>query len=158
MTKRIVIYRIYLLTFKYFAMKFLVFLLCMLPIAATSQTTTDYKNVMEKFQKFYNAGRGDSINAMFKHEWDETKAPKPMWTDEAVADELNESGTLKSFKFIGIDTLDPQKVYVFQTFFNKAGSKTTSLTLDKDHNLRTFRFFTISDGITQLLNKRKKTN
>jgi len=152
------IYKVYLLKLKYFAMKFLVPLFFILPIAATGQTVTDYKHAMEKFQKFYNAGRGDSINAMFKYEWGETKASKPIWTNKDVAAELDESGTLKSFKFIGIDTLDPQKVYVFQTFFSKAGSKTTSLTLDKDHNLRTFRFFTISDGITELLNKRKKTN
>jgi len=139
-------------------MKFLISLLFILPIAATGQTVTDYKHAMEKFQKFYNAGRGDSINAMFKHERKQTKMSEPMWTNKSVAAELNESGTLKSFKFIGIDTLDPQKVYVFQTFFSKAGPKTTSLTLDKDHHLRTFRFFTIPDGITALPNKRKKTN
>jgi hypothetical protein len=129
----------------------------MLPIAATSQTITDYKQAMEKFQKFYNAGHGDNINAMFGHEWDEIKASNPLWTNKQVATHLDELGTLKSFKFIGIDTLDPNKVYVFQTHFSKAGLKTTSLTLDKDYNLATFRFITTSDGITELLNKRKKT-
>ena len=139
-------------------MKFLVSLLFMLPVVANSQTVTDYKHAMEKFQQFYNTGRGDSINAMFKNDWAQSKELEPMWTNKSVAIELNKSGTLKSFKFIGIDTLDPQKVYVFQTFFSKAGPKTTSLTLDKDHHLRTFRFFTIPDGITALPNKRKKTN
>jgi len=139
-------------------MKFLIFLLFMLPIAATGQTFTDYKHAMEKFQQFYNAGRGDSINAMFGHEWDQIKASNPLWTNKQVAAHLDELGTLKSFKFIGIDSLDPQQVYVFQTFFNKAGAKTTSLTLDKDYNLGTFRFITTSDGITALLNKRKKIN
>jgi hypothetical protein len=139
-------------------MKFLISLLFILPIAATGQTVTDYKHVMKKFQKFYNAGLGDSINAMFKHEWEQPKELEPMWTNKSVAEELNNSGTLKSFKFIGIDTLDPQKVYVFQTVFSKAGTKSTSLTLDKDHNIRTFRFFTIPDGVSALLHKRNKKN
>lgn len=138
-------------------MKFLISLLFILPFAATGQTVADYKHAMKKFQKFYNAGRGDSINAMFKHEWEQPKGVEPMWTNKSVAVVLNESGTLKSFKFIGMDTLDPQKVYVFQTYFSKVGTKTTSLTLDKEHNLRTFRFFTISDGISALLNNSKKT-
>jgi hypothetical protein len=146
------------LTFKYFVMKFVVSLLFILPIAATGQTMTDYKHTMKKFERFYNAGRGDSINAMFGHEWDQIKASNPLWTNKKVAAHLDDLGTLKSFKFIGIDTLDPNKVYVFQTFFSKGGPKTTSLTLDKDYNLGTFRFITSSDGITELLSKRKKTN
>jgi hypothetical protein len=139
-------------------MKFLISLLFILPIAATGQTVTDYIHAMKKFQKFYNAGRGDSINAMFKHEWEQPKELEPMWTNKSVADELNNSGTLQSFKFLGIDTLDPQKVYVFQTVFSKAGTKSTSLTLDKEQNIRTFRFFTIPDGISALPNKRKTNN
>ena len=135
-------------------MKFLVSFLFILPMAANSQTVTDYKQAMKKFQKFYNAGRGDSINALFKQEWEQPKEIEPMWTNKSVAAELKKSGTLKSFKFIGIDTLDPQKVYVFKTVFSKAGTKTTSLTLDKDHYVHTFRFFTIPDGINKLLNKR----
>ena len=138
-------------------MKFLICLIFFLPIAATAQTTTDYKAAMKKFQEFYNAGHGDWINAMFKHDYDQTKV-KPMWTDKSVTADLIELGTLKSFRFIGVDSTDPQNVYVFQTVFSKAGTKTTSFTLDKNQHLRTFRFFTTSDGITALLNKRKKNN
>ena len=68
---------------------------------------------------------------------------------------LKEFGTLKSFKFIGIDTTDPNKVWVFKTLFSKGGVKTTSLTLDKNNRLDTFRFITESDGITELLKKDK---
>jgi hypothetical protein len=141
-------------------MKFLVSLLFILPIAATGQTVTDYKNTMEKIQKFYNAGLGDSINAMHKHDPDQIKEKmvESFWSNKKVATYLDEFGALKSFKFIGIDTLDPEKVYVFQTFYSKAGQRTTSLTIDKDHNLGTFRFITTSDGITALLNKRKKSH
>lgn len=139
-------------------MKFLISFLFILPIAATGQTVTDYVKAMKKFQKFYNAGRGDSINAMFKHVWERPKNVEPMWSNKSVAEQLNVSGILKSFKFMGIDTLDPEKVYVFQTVFSKAGVKSTSLTLDKDHNLGTFRFFTIPDGVPVLLNKLNKRN
>jgi len=136
-------------------MKIYALLVLALPFCVAAQTTNHYEHAMRRFQKFYNAGQGDSINAMFKHEWDETKASKPIWTDKDVAAELDELGTLKSFKFIGIDTSDPQKVYVFQTFFSKAGSRTTSLTIDKNYNLRTFRFMTTSTGISKLLKSRK---
>jgi hypothetical protein len=155
---QIVTNKVYLLNLKYFAMKLLIALAFILPIAATGQTITDYKHAMAKFQKFYNAGRGDSINAMFGHDWDQMKISNPLWTNKQNDAHLAEFGTLKSFKFIGVDSLDPNKVYVFETFFSKAGTYTTSLTLDKDHKLGTFRFITSSDGITALQNKRKRNN
>ena len=106
---------------------------------------------MEKFQTFYNAGQGDSINAMFGHGWDQMKLTKPLWTNAGTDELLEEYGILKSFKFVGVDTSDPSNVYVFQTVFSKKGAKATSLTLDKDNNLGTFRFITTSDEITQLI-------
>jgi hypothetical protein len=137
-------------------MKFIAILTFLLPIAAAGQTLTDYEHAMEKFKKFYNAGHGDSINAMFGHAWDQAKTRNPLWTNEEDASFLEEFGTLKSFKFIGIDTLDPNKVYVFETSFSKGGTKTTSLTLDKDYGLDTFRFITSSDGIAELLKNYKR--
>jgi len=47
-----------------------------MPLAVAGQTVNSYQQAMEKFKKFYNAGQGDSINAMFGHEWDETKLTK----------------------------------------------------------------------------------
>jgi len=137
-------------------MKFFALLAFLLPLTVVGQTTNDYEHAMEKFQRLYNAGHGDSINAMFGHSWDEMKTRNPLWTNDDIASRLEEFGTLKSFKFIGIDTLDPNKVYVFQTFFSKGGEKTTSLTLDKDYHFDTFRFITRSDGITELLKKYKR--
>ena len=134
-------------------MKYLSILTFLLPFAVAGQTTTDYEHAMEKFQKFYNAGLGDSINAMFKHDQSETR---PLWTNASNASRLQEIGTLKSFKFIGIDNLDPDKVYVFETYFSKAGTKTTSLTLNKDFSLGTFRFMTRSEGITALQKNYKR--
>ena len=131
-------------------MKTLVFLAFLLPITVVAQTKTDYQHVMTKFQRFYNAGQGDNINAMF--------APtpgKPLWTNESNAAALKQFGTLKSFTFLGIDKTDPSNVYVFQTFFSNAGAKTTSLTLDENSRLGTFRFMTTSEGIDALLKKRK---
>ena len=132
-------------------MKFLVILMFMTPFALEGQTMKSYQQAMEKFKKFYNAGKGDSINAMFGHEWDEFKSKKPVWTNDRSAGFLNEYGTLQSFKFIGIDTSDPNKVYVFQTVFSKKGVNATSLTLDKNNQLGTFRLITTSDEITHLL-------
>ena len=132
-------------------MKCLVLLMFMMPFALAGQTMKSYQQAMEKFKKFYNAGKVDSINAMYGHEWDEFKSKKPLWTNDRSTEFLNEYGTLQSFKFIGIDTSDPNKVYVFQTVFSKKGVNATSLTLDKNNQLSTFRFITTSDEITRLL-------
>lgn len=134
-------------------MKRITLLLCAIPFISFSQTKADYENAMSKFMKFYNAGRGDSINAMFGADWDETKKTHPLWTNEQNNDLLKEYGSLQSFKFIGIDKTDPAKVYVFKTVYSKAGEKTTSLTLDKENRLGTFRFITSSNGIRKLLKK-----
>lgn len=134
-------------------MKRLVFLLLFLPIVGMAQSDTYHESAMKKFQQFYNAGQGDSINAMFGHSWDQAKATKPLWTNEDGSRMQEEYGTLQSFKFIGIDETDPQKVWVFQTVFSKAGAKTTSCTLDKENAFSTFRFITTSDEISKLVRK-----
>ena len=131
-------------------MKILIFIAFLLPITVVAQTKADYQRVMATFQRFYNAGQADSIQAMF--------APvdvKPLWNEESIAADLNKFGTLKSFKFLGIDKTDPQNVYVFETYFSKAGAKTTSLTLHKDLRPGTFRFMTTSEGIDAMLKKQK---
>jgi len=130
-------------------MKFIAFFFFLIPIALAAQTKSDYAHSMARFQRFYNAGQGDSICAMFERPTDAAF----LWGNEKAASALDEFGALRSFKFIGIDTLDPDKVYVFKTLFAKAGTKTTSLTLTSNNNLSTFRFITSSEGITQLLKK-----
>jgi len=137
--------------FKSYYMKLFAIFFFLLPIAAVSQTTKDYEHAMAKFQKFYNAGQGDSINAMFGHFGDETQKIRSLWTNEINASSLEKYGTLKSFKFIGIDTTDPDKVYVFKTVFSKKGAMTSSLTLYKDNKLGDFRFPTILDKGTKLM-------
>ena len=138
-------------------MKTLAFLAFLLPMTVVAQTKTDYQQVMAKFQRFYNAGQGDSIHAMFKPAIQSATASHPLWTKERNADLLKQFGTLQSFTFLGIDKTDPSNVYVFQTRFSKAGAKNTSLTLDDNSRLGTFRFITTSQGIDVLLKKRKSS-
>ncbi len=130
-------------------MKFFALLFFLLPIAVTAQTRSDYEHAMAKFQRFYNAGQGDSINALFNHD------ASFLWTNSKADSSIKKFGTLNSFKFIGIDRTDPDKVWVFKTVFSKAGAKTTSLTLNKNNQLENFRFMTESEGITELLKKDK---
>ena len=136
-------------------MKIYALLILTLPFSAAAQTKNYYELTMQRFQKFYNAGQADSINAMFGHNWDEAKLTHPVWSNADNAEYLKKTGYLKSFRFIGIDTLDPNKVYVFKTFFSKQGAKTTSLTLDSEHHLGTFRLVTSSEEISKLLKGRK---
>jgi hypothetical protein len=138
-------------------MKFFALVVFLLPLAVAGQSNTDFENAMAKFQKFYNAGLGDSINAMFGYRPDDFKPTKALWTNEANASALKEFGTLKSFRYIGIDKSDTYDVYVFETIFSKGGAKTTSLTLNKNYSLGTFRFITTSEGISDLLRKYKSS-
>ena len=124
-----------------------------MPFSLAGQTMKSYHQTMEKFKTFYNAGQGDSINAMFGSERHQINSVRPLWTNEEVIKLLNEFGKLQSFKFIDIDRSDPEKVYVFQTVFSKKGIKATSLTLDKNNKLNTFRFITASNEVSRLLNK-----
>lgn len=131
-------------------MRIIILLAFLLPVAVAGQTTNDYQQAMKKFRHFYNRQQGDSITAMFGHS-------TTMWTNDQVAGLVREFGTLQSFRFIGIDNTDPEKVYVFETVFSKKGRKTTSLTLGKDYSLGTFRFITTSEGITALARKSKRS-
>jgi hypothetical protein len=128
-------------------MKLFALFFFLLPLFGYSQTKHDYERAMVKFQRFYNAGQADSISKMFDND------ATFIWNNKNILSSLQKFGTLKSFKFIGIDRLDPQNVYVFKTTFSKAGTKTTSLTLNKNNQLETFRFITSSEGITELLKK-----
>lgn len=132
-------------------MKLLAILVLLTPLAMAGQTADSYQQTMEKFKKFFNAGQGDSINAMFGHHWDEMKSTKALWTNARAEELLNEYGKLKSFKFVGVDKEDPNKVYVFQTVFSKKKDNITSITLDPDNKLSVFRLTTSSDEITRLL-------
>lgn len=136
-------------------MKILLCIAFLLPIIAIAQTKSDYQYAMANFQRFYNAGQGDSIRAMFPPDIQSEMAKTPMWSKENTAAMLKKYGTLKSFKYIGVDQTDVDTVRVFQTFFSKAGAKTTSMTLHQDNKLGTFRFITTSDGIDDLLKKQK---
>lgn len=136
---------------KFYSMKFLAILLLMMPLVSMGQTVKSYEQAMEKFKKFYNTGQGDKINAMFEDDQSHFKLTHPLWTNASAAETLNKYGKLESFKFVGVDKVDPNKVYVFQTVFSKKGELTTSLTLNKNNELGTFRFNATSDEITRLL-------
>ncbi|MES2330516.1 MAG: hypothetical protein V4539_13015 [Bacteroidota bacterium] len=134
-------------------MKFLAILLLIMPFVLMGQTVKSYEQAMEKFKKFYNTGQGDKINAMFADDQSHFKLTHPLWTNARAAERLSEYGKLTSFKFVGVDTVDPNRVYVFQTVFSKKGELTTSLTLHKNNEIGTFRFDATSDEITRLLKK-----
>jgi hypothetical protein len=139
-------------------MKLLAILVFMIPFALEGQTVASYKQAMENFKKFYNAGHGDRINAMFEDDKSNFKKTRPSWTNAKAAEMLATYGRLESFKFIGVDTVDPNKVYVFQTVFKKKGAKTTSFGLNKNNQLSTFRFDATSDEITRLLQQARVGN
>jgi hypothetical protein len=132
-------------------MKLLAILAFLMPLAMMGQTANSHQQAMEKFQQFYNAGQGDSINAMYGHEWDEMKLTKALWTNAKAAELLKEYGKLKSFKFVGVDKSDPNEVYVYQTVFSKKGKSFTSLKLDSANSLSTFRFITTPDENSRLV-------
>jgi hypothetical protein len=113
-------------------------------LASKAQSVKDYESAMKKFQKFYNAGKGDRINMMLRDDTTIMINGRHMWNDIDIKPLIKEYGFLKSFKFLGVDSTDPQNVYVFETKFSKKGTNMTSLTL-VGNQLGTFRFITIPD-------------
>jgi hypothetical protein len=139
-------------------MKIIAISIFLLPVVLFGQSKKDYRAAMITFQKFYNAGQGDSINALiFKHTPDVMHSIHTMWTNQRVAELHQEFGLLNSFRYIGIDQTDPDKVRVFETVFSKAGPKTTSLSFFKNGDIGNFRFITESDGINELLKKSRRS-
>jgi hypothetical protein len=117
-------------------------------------STVDFERAMTKFVKFYNHKQNDSIVSMWPA--NEKADLDRMWTDEMIERSHKTYGTIISFKYLGIDTKDANPgLAVFKTEFSKAGKKTTSLTLDNENHLGTFRFITSSEGIDELLKKEK---
>lgn len=138
-------------------MKLLIILMFLMPFAVDGQISDPYQQTMEKFKRFYNAAQGDSINAMYGQDWAEMKLTKALWTNAKVSELLKEYGKLKSFKFVGVDKEDSNRVHVFQTVFSKKRDNVTSLTLDSENKLSTFRFSTSSNEITRLLKSFQKS-
>jgi hypothetical protein len=136
-------------------MKHLLIILLFLPIAGFAQKQADYEQAMSRFVKFYNNNQGDSIKNMWppkeRGDWMDK-----MWSKERIESNQKEYGKILSYKYIGIDTEDPNPgLAVFKTQFSVVGWKTTSMTLEKGHYLSTFRFITSSDGIKKLLEQQK---
>lgn len=137
-------------------MKLLSILVYLIPFTLAGQVSNPYQQTMQNFKKFYNAAQGDSINSMYGRGWDKMKQTKALWTNVKAKELLKEYGKLISFKFIGVDKEDPQKVYVFQTVFSKKHDNATSFTLDSENKFGTFRFSTSSDEIIRLIKNSQK--
>ena len=115
-----------------------------LPCITKAQTLNDYQHTMDKFVQYYNQQQADSIANMW------TPAETFIWNNQRMKEMQEKYGTITAFKFLGVDKSDPNNVWVFITQFSKAGEKTTSLTLDANKHLGTFRFITSSPGITRM--------
>lgn len=132
---------------------FFVLLIVIQPLILFAQSKADYEHAIKRFVNFYNNKQADSIVNMWPEQ--ERKEVKSMWSKERTEALLKEYGRITSYKYLGTDDEDPDKVVVYTTQFSIASSKTTSLTLDKEDYLGTFRFITSSEGIDKLLKKRK---
>jgi hypothetical protein len=131
-----------------------IFLLFVLPCAASAQSQVDYENVMARFQKFYNAGQSDSIQAMFSDDWGTTPEKRArLWRNGDGL--LKEYGKIKSMKYLGVEAEDPdKKVRIFKVICTK-NTHATGLSIDKMGKLQTFRFDTSSDGIDEMMKRAK---
>lgn len=137
-------------------MKHLLFILLFLPVIGFAQTRKDHERAIGRFVKYYNNIQGDSIMRMWENgereEWNQK-----MWSDKSLTSMHKDFGKILSYKYLGIDTEDPNPgLAVFETQFSVVGWKTTSMTIDKEGWLGTFRFITSSDGIDKMLKNKKK--
>lgn len=128
-------------------------LLFIFPSAVSAQTKADCEHIMARFMKFYNARQNDSIYEMFSVE--DRKYISSGQNAEAMKWNIDSMGFMKSYEYLGIDSDDPEHVFVFKTNWSRIGEKTSSFTLDKEYKFNTFRLWTSSPGIDKLLKKKK---
>jgi len=135
-------------------MKKLTLLLLVAPLVSFAQTQKDFERTFARFVRFYNNNQADSISHMWKP-YDGQIGE--MWSSEQTALMHAKYGKIDSYSYLGIDKEDPNpNLAVFKTKFSKAGDKTTSLTIEPNGSLGTFRFITSSDGIDKMLAEDKK--
>lgn len=127
--------------------------LLVLPAFTFGQSQQDYEHVMNKFVKFYNSKKPDSILHLWPTE--AQKWMKRMWTMESIEQYHEEFGKITACAYLGIDTEDPNPgLAVFKTTFSNKEQHAISLTLDEKVYLGTFRFITESDGIDKMMQKK----
>ena len=129
-------------------MKYILFILFIVPVVAFSQTEKDYKQVMDKFVEFYNNDQHDSICTLFP-------ADQCIWRNANPEEIKKKYGNIISCKYLGIAKKDPEHVTIFKVVFKNMKTKAMSFTLDKENKFGTFRFDTSSDEIKKMLKKAK---
>jgi hypothetical protein len=145
-------------------MKMLLAMLCLFPFTAFAQTKADYDQTFARFMKYYNSNQTDSICTLFPIS---TRAEEMCFWKmvNAESSSLEEYGSIKSFKYLGIDKTDAESVRVFKVDYSKAGTKAMSFTLEpstaatvlnKTYVFGTFRFITSSDAIEAMLRQAKQ--
>jgi hypothetical protein len=145
-------------------MKKLSFLLVLLPFSALSQSQKDYEQAFVRFMNYYNKDQTDKICRFFPD--DPERKEECFWKQiRERTNNLDAYGSITSYRYLGIDTTDPERVRVFKVQYSKAGKKAMSFTLSKTSNAEaatkepfvfgTFRFITSSDGIDKMLSKAK---
>ncbi len=134
-------------------MRYIVILFITLPLISLGQAPKDYTNVMARFVNYYNEVSADRICSLFPVKKAEVgncfwKSLKPSG-EKSVYDVY---GRIENYKYLGVDTTDPEKVAVFKVLFANKGEKAVSFNL-KNQKFGTFRFDTSSGLIEEMLKK-----
>lgn len=120
-------------------MKHVVFTLLLLPALVHAQTKADYNKVMNKFVKFYNAGKGDSILKLWALK--DRKSIEWMWSPKEMAKLHDQYGLIKSVKYMGKED-DGSSAVAYQTVFTKIAPNGSSIELSKDKFIYAFVLIT----------------
>ena len=129
-------------------MKYILVICLLVPLLSFAQKKADYEHVMARFARYYNNIQADSINLL-------DMEGKSFWSNKDIKYGQEKYGTILSYKYLGIDTTDPNKVRVFKIKFSKKGPSAISFTLNKTNHTETFRFVTSSDEIERMLKASK---
>jgi len=122
--------------------------LLLFPFAAFAQSKADCDKAFGEFVKCYNKEDWDGICRVI--------APSPngrcLWKD--AGDAVKEYGKIIKYQYLGVDTIDPEKVTVYKVTFADKKVKAVSFNFYIEENKRyfgTFRFTTESDEILRML-------
>ena len=106
-----------------------------------------YDAAMAKFMQYYNTSNADGIRDMFSDAWGEQRAT--IYTAKKQADLEESYGTLKSYKFLGVDD---DGTLLYKVVYDKS-THAMGILLDSKGKILNFRPKTSSSYISTLLAK-----
>lgn len=132
--------------------KLFLILCCCLPLFSLAQTQEDYEAMLVKFMEYYNSAETEKIASLFTER--SRSSIERAYAKEKIMEGHKHWGKIRSFKYLGIDTTDLERVAVFR-IETTTQVHALSFNLFEDGKFGTFRHSTSSPEIDEMLRNSK---